>query len=396
MVKGMRSSRRRWAHGGVWAGAALIAAALALAGCSKGTNAANAAGGAGAMRAMPVAVTTLAARPVEQSSRYVATLKSRRSATIYSQVSGYIRRIAVRSGDLVRPGQLLMLVDPLKQQATVGSQISARDAQAATVQYDLQQLRRQEALFEAQVASRQDLDQARATYQAAKAQLEALDAQVKEQQVQLEYYHIAAPMEGIVGDIPVHVGDLVQDTTPLTTVDQRGPLQVYVYVPVEQAPRLKPGLPVKLLDANDNVVAQSRINFVSPQVDSATQTVLAKADVSDDQGRLRNLQFVTAEIVWGVESHITVPVLDVQRLNGMIFAFLAEPRGNGFAAAQVPIQVGPIVGNDYVVLSGLKPGDKLITSGLQFLVHGMPVLPMTGPPGGAPGAPGAPGAGARR
>ncbi len=362
-------------------GAALLAAALALAGC-KNSDAPTARAAAGE-RAMPVQVQALAAHSVEQTTRYAATLKSRRTASIYSQVTGYIRTIDVRSGDAVRAGQVLMGVDPLKQQATVGSQIGARDAQAATVAYDLQQLRRQEALYEAQVASRQDLDQARASYSAAKAQLDALNAAVKEQQVQLQYYRIAAPRNGIVGDIPVHVGDLVQNTTLLTTVDQPGSLEVYVYVPVQQAPQLRLGLPVRVLDAAGNMLAASRLDFISPQVDNATQTILVKATVPDDRGRLRTQQYVTAELVWGAQSHITIPVLTAQRINGLFFAFLAEPRGNGYAAAEVPIQVGPVVGNDYVVLSGLKPGDKLITSGLQFIVNGMPVMPMSGPPPGA-------------
>lgn len=381
MVTASRTFCRRPAF--AWLLAAAGALLLVACGQPRDPQAAQ----AGAMRAMPVAVLSVAPRSVSQSTTYSATLKSRRSTTIYPQVTGYIRSIAVRSGDAVHVGQPLMVIDPLKQQATVGSQISARDAQAATVAYDLQQLRREEALYEAQVTSRQELDQARSTYTAAKAQLDALSAQVTEQQVQLQYYRITSPLTGTVGDIPVHLGDLVQNTTLLTTVDQPGNLEVYVYVPVEQAAQLHRGLPVQLLDGNGNVLAQSRIDFISPQVDDASQTVLVKAAVGDDHGRLRTLQYITARIVWGAETHIVIPVLSAIRLNGLFFAFVAKPQGKGAVAAEVPIQVGPIVGNDYVVLGGLQPGDKLIVSGTQFLVDGMPVMPMTGPPPGAPAAP---------
>lgn len=375
--------------------AALLAPALAalLAGCGKGSDS-HAAAPAGP-RALPVAVVPLAPVSVPQSTQYAATLKSRRSAVINSQVTGYIQRIAVRSGDRVRAGQLLMVVDPLKQQATVGSQVSARDAQAATVAFDLQQLRREEALYEDKVASRQDLDQARSTYENAKAQLDSLNAQVKAQQVQLQYYRIVAPLTGIVGDIPVHLGDYVTDTTQLTTVDQPGNLEVYIYVPVERAADLRLGLPVALFNGAGQVVARSSLSFISPQVDNATQTILTKAVVSDDHGLLRTLQYVTARITWGAQTHIVIPVLSAVRLNGAFFAYIAQPKDGGYVAAEEPIQVGPIVGNSYVVESGLNPGDKLIVSGTQFLVNGMPVMPMSAPPGGPPKPGGSPGASRR-
>ncbi len=120
--------------------------------------------------------------------------------------------------------------------------------------------------------SKQDLDQAKSTLDAAQAQMDSLDAQVREQQVQLHYYKVVAPRSGIVGDIPVHVGDRVTTTTQLTTVDQPGSLEAYVYVPIEHSSQLKMNLPVQVLDSDGKVLADSRISFISPQVDNTTQT----------------------------------------------------------------------------------------------------------------------------
>ena len=183
---------------------------------------------AGGMPAMPVKVIDAKAVPVNDTSEYVATLKSRDSAVIMPQVEGLVTQIFVDSGDRVAAGGALMEIDPLKQQATVKSQESARAAQQASLNLAKQQYERTQGLAAAGVVSKQDLDQAKATLDAAQAQMDSLEAQVNEQQVQLHYYKVVAPRAGMVGDIPVRVGDRVTTTTQLTTVDQPGSLEAYV------------------------------------------------------------------------------------------------------------------------------------------------------------------------
>src|SRR5579859_3067790 len=191
----------------------LLAAGLAAtAGCSKGA-APNAQ--AGGFHAMPVKVMEAKAVSVNDASEYVATLKSRDSAVIMPQVEGQVTQIFVHSGDRVKAGGELMEIDPLKQQATVKSQESARAAQQAQLNWTKQQYERTQGLSAAGVVSRQDLDQAKANLDAAQAQMDALEAQVREQQVQLRYYRVISQRAGIVGDIPVRVGDRVTTTTQL-------------------------------------------------------------------------------------------------------------------------------------------------------------------------------------
>ena len=233
-------------------------------------------------------------------------------------------------------------------------------------------------LSSAGVVSKQDLDQARATLDAAQAQMEALDAQVHEQEVQLRYYKVVAPRSGIVGDIPVRVGDRVTTTTQLTTVDQPGGLEAYVYVPVERSSQLRMNLPVQVVDSSGKVLADTRVSFISPQVDNTTQTVLIKARIANGNDALRQMQFIRARVVWGTHQNPEVPILAVTRLAGQYFAFVAEPQSSGaFAAKQRPLTIGATVGNDYEVKSGIKPGDKVIISGTQFLMDGAPVIPQS-------------------
>ena len=354
----------------------LLCAALAVTpACSKKTAQNPQAGG---MQAMPVKVMEAKAVPVNDASEYVATLKSRDSAVIMPQVEGQVTQINVHSGDRVTAGSALMEIDPLKQQATVKSQESARAAQQAQLNWAKQQYQRAEGLSAAGVVSKQDLDQAKAAMDAAQAQMDALDAQVREQEVQLHYYKVVAPRGGIVGDIPVRVGDRVTTMTQLTTVDQPGSLEAYVYVPIERSSQLKMNLPVQVLDSSGRVLADTRVSFISPQVDNNTQTVLVKARIANGNDALRQSQFIRARLVWGTHQNPEVPILVVSRLAGQYFAFVAEPQSGGtYVAKQRPLSIGETVGNNYEVRDGIKPGDKVIVSGTQFLQDGAPVVPMS-------------------
>ncbi|MGA1987624.1 MAG: efflux RND transporter periplasmic adaptor subunit [Candidatus Sulfotelmatobacter sp.] len=355
--------------------AVALAASVATIGCS--TNAAQNPHAAGP-QGMPVKVLEAKAMPVDDASEYVATMKSRDSAVIMPQVEGQITQILVHSGDRVEAGTPMMEIDPLKQQATVKSQESARAAQEANLVLAKQQYQRTQGLAAAGVVSKQELDQAKSTLDAAQAQMESLDSQVREQEVQLHYYRVVAPRSGIVGDIPVRVGDRVTTTTQLTTVDQQGSLEAYVYVPIEHSGQLKMGLPVQVVDGDGKVLADSRVSFISPQVDNTTQTVLVKARITNGNDALRQSQFIRARVVWGTHKNPEVPILAVSRLGGQYFAFVAEAQNGGaFVARQKPLTIGQTVGNDYEVQDGIKPGDKIIVSGTQFLLDGAPVIPLS-------------------
>jgi multidrug efflux pump subunit AcrA (membrane-fusion protein) len=122
------------------------------------------------------------------------------------------------------------------------------------------------------------------------------------------------------------------------------------------------------------VVATSRIEFVSPQVDERTQSVLVKAPVAAGQG-FRTQQFMRAQIVWSSEPALTIPALAVTRVNGQYFLYVAEQQDGALLAKQRLVHVGPLLGNEYVVVEGLKPGERVVTSGIQRLGDGVPVAP---------------------
>jgi RND family efflux transporter MFP subunit len=351
----------------------LSAAVALMAGCGQKDAAKGAPGTPPG--GMPVQVRVVKSDTIPDTTEYLSVLKSRHSANINPQVEGQITKIFVKSGDRVKAGQPLLEIDPLKQKATVSSQEAARAAQEANAQLAKVNFERAKRLSEAGVISKADFDAAQSNYESAVAQLKSLDEQVNTQRVELHYYMVSAPMDGIVGDIPVHIGDRVAVTTLLTTVDEPGALEAYIYVPVDHSHGLKVGLPVKLLNASGELLTDTSITFVSPQVDSETQTVLAKAAVpnANTQSRLRISQQVRVQIAWGKRQAPTVPFLNLTRINGQYFVFVAANEGKGAVARQKLVKIGETVGNNVEILDGIKPGDHLIVSGTQFLQDGAPV-----------------------
>ena len=198
-------------------------------------------------QAMPVKTETVSLAAVPRADEYVATIKSRRSASIQPQVDGSLTRILVKSGDHVRAGQILMTIDPLKQQATVDQQRSTEAQKKATFDYNKTEVERQKGLYEGGVTSKQNYDLAVQAYENSKADWEAAKAARVTQERQLAYYNLVAPFSGIVGDIPVHIGDYVSQQTLLTTVDENADLEAYIYIPTERSRDIRPALPVQIV-----------------------------------------------------------------------------------------------------------------------------------------------------
>jgi len=352
------------------AGVSLVLTICLLAGCSKPPAPPP------PMQATPVQVQPVSLSPVPNSDTYVATIKSRRSSTMQPQVDGNLTKILVHSGEAVKAGQVLMQIDPLKQVATLESQQGTQAQKKALYEYNERELDRQKKLYEAGVTSKQAYDQELQAFQNAKADYDSSAALTATQKQQLGYYQIRAPFAGVVGDIPVHLGDYVSPTTVLTTVDENADLEAYIYIPTDRASQVRMGLPVELLGSDGSVLAKSTISFLSPEVDNGLQSILAKAEIPKSQQMLRNLQLVNARVIWSTAPKPTVPVLAVVRVGGQPFVFVAAQKGDGYAAHQVAVTLGDTVGNTYPVLTGLNPGDKVILSGLQFLQEGVPVKPL--------------------
>lgn len=357
---------------------------------------------------------------VDESSEYVAKLDSPRSVTLRPQIEGRVSQIFAEEGQRVAAGTPILQVNPEEQAAAVNSVSAAADAaraevenskgtlasleaertsKLADVQFNQREYERYASLAAQGAVSRQVRDQYTNRIQTARASLAATNKQIQaqratvtqseksvrqaqantqEQQVQLRYFKIAAPFTGIVGDIPVKLGDLVDTSTQLATVTQNQFLNVNISVPIERAPQLRLGLPVELIVQGQRV-GTSQVFFISPNTSSETQSVLVKSRFDNAKGQLRADSFVQARVIWNQRPGVLIPATAVTRLAGQTFVYVAqEKQSQGksqFIAQQKPVKLGDIRGNNYQVIKGLQPGDEIITSGLLNLRNGAPIVP---------------------
>ena len=179
-------------------------------------------------------------------------------------------------------------------------------------------MERQRKLYAEGVTSKQSLDLAVQAYENAKADWEASTAARAAEQRQLAYYNVTAPFSGVVGDIPVHVGDYVSPQTLLTTVDENADLEAYIYIPTERAADIRMGLPVQIVTSTGELIENTKIYFISQQVDNASQGILVKAPVHGSLDKFRNAQLVKARVIWSTAPTPTVPVLAVTRIGGTV------------------------------------------------------------------------------
>jgi len=357
----------------------LVLIGFAATGCQK--KPAAPAAGAG-MQGLPVQIATVKLEPVAQSSEYVATIKSRRSATLEPQVQGMLTQIRVHSGDRVKAGQVMMEIDPHQQLAAVEAARGTERQKKALYDYNAIEVERQRKLFEAGVTSRDVYDQARQAFDNAKADYDSAVGLRKTQEQLLAFYTIRAPFDGVVGDVPLHVGDFVAPMSSppsvLTTVDEGKDLEAYIYIPTERSSEVRKGLDVDLTDTSGKLLEKTKIDFLSPEVDPTMQEILVKAPVHVAPELLRTAQIVKAKVIWSTKPMAVVPVLAVTRQGGQSFVFVVREQGGHTFAIQTSVTLGDTVGNAYSIASGLNAGDKVIVSATQFLVNGMPVIPLPG------------------
>ncbi len=335
---------------------------------------------------MSVELLVMEPRLVRDTSDYLAVLSSRSSVALYPQVVGHVGKIFVKPGERVKAGASLVEIDPTQPRAILEQLSATRTLKEAALRNAEQRAKRASSLFGEGLVSQQDFDQAKSERDIAAADMSAAEAQMHAQASQLRYFTIAAPFDGTVGDVPVKLGDLVTAITKVTTIDQNAMLEAYVNVPVERAKELGPESRVELLDDRGEMASESPVTFVADQAAADTQSVLIKALFANTTS-LRAAQSVRARVVWRTRPGLRLPTTAVVRQSGQTFAFVAEGETGATVAKQRAVTLGAIDGSEYVVVSGLKAGDRVILSSVQKLHEGAPVAaasrsaaPAAGPP----------------
>ncbi|HEX6494931.1 MAG TPA: efflux RND transporter periplasmic adaptor subunit [Acidobacteriaceae bacterium] len=378
-------------HHTLHAGCASATVLLLLAGLALVAGCSSPAKGGGPPQYPPpeVTTTTVEQKDVPVYGEWVANLDGYTNAQIQPQVTGYLIRQDYKEGSQVRKGEVLYEIDPRPFQAAL-DQAKGQLAQAKA-QLQLAQIntKRDTPLAEARAIARSQLDNDLQTQAADEASVTAQEAAVETAQLNLGFTKVRSLLDGIAGIATTQVGSLVTQSTVLTTVSQVQPIKVYFaiseqeYLALSNKVRSAGGsdllhsadrVPIELTLSNGNVYpAKGRIIFVDRGISANTGTIRVAAAFANPQSLLRPGQYgrvrAQTELQRGA---LLVPQRAVTQLQGSYQVAIVNPDNKVHIQA---VEIGPQIGSDWVITSGLKPGEQVVIEGNGKLVDGIPVHP---------------------
>ena len=380
--------------------------------------------------AVSVKLAEVEAGEIRESSEFIATLQSLRSASIQANTQGKVSQIFVKVGSQVAAQAPLLQINSQNQSIQTSNTNSSNLGSLQTTEQQLQNANNQLQVLESQrlsllknvssnqekyekysnlaeqgAISRQAKDEYEQQLTAAKTNLSNLDTQIKTQQItvsnlekilqqaqinpqnkipqptpqQLQDNKINAPFAGTVTNISVKVGDLVNPATRIATVTQNQPLEVDIPVSFEKKTQLRKGMPVELINAQSENIGTGKVFFIAPEVNQDTRTVLVKALFDNKEGKMQAGQFARARINWSQDSGLLIPNQAVFRIAGEAFVYVAEKLNPTLTTPQLvvkqkQVKLGKAVDNKFQVIEGLQPGEKVVVSKLLNIKDGEIVM----------------------
>jgi membrane fusion protein, multidrug efflux system len=326
--------------------------------------------------------------PTTLYEEYSASLEGKRDIEIRPQVEGYLEKIFIDEGAYVKAGQPLFKVNDriyVEQLNNAKAALAAAKANLANAQINVTRLT---PLVENNVVSDVQLKTAQAGYDAAAASVVQAEAMVRHAETNLGYTLIKAPSTGYIGRIPLKSGSLVGLSTPepLTVLSEIG--EVYAYFSLSEQDflqfknqfpgstieeKLKQFPPVELV-LPDNTIhpKKGKVQTISGQFNNTTGSISLRASFPNEGGLLRSGNTGRIRVPRTFASALLVPQEATYELQDKVFVFILSDSNK---VASVPITVGGSSGNFYVVEKGVKPGDKIVYSGLDRLKEGMMIQP---------------------
>src|SRR5271168_84068 len=338
---------------------------------------------------IPVTVATVEQRDVSLYGDWVATLDGFVNAQIQPQVSGYMIKQDYREGSVVQSGQVLFEIDPRPFQATLDQaegQLAQARAQLGLADINVM---RDTPLAKARAIAQSQLDNDVQQQAAQIAAVRTAEANVEQAQLNLGFTKVRSLVTGIAGRAMTQVGNLVSQSTALTTVSQVNPIKVYFSISEQEylglSGRVKAGGKVDLLMSGNTIPLQltlgdgniypykGQIVFVDRQVNPQTGTIQIAGSFPNSQNLLRPGQF--GRIKAETEVHHDALLIPQRAVNELQGSYQVAVVGFGNIVQIRSVALGPQLGSDLIITSGINPNERVVTEGVSKLKDGMRVSP---------------------
>ena len=355
----------------------VIAIGFALAACSEGDARQGAKGAAAA--AVPVSVLEVAPREVPVAFESVGRTEGSREVQVRARVTGILERQLYREGDAVPAGAALFRIERAPFEIELAQSRGALAQEAAKQELARQELERLKGLADRRAISQKEADQAASAVRQGEGAVQMAEARVRQAELNLSYTDVAAPISGITGRAQQSIGSLVSpgaDAGLLTTLTLANPIWVRFALSEAEFARLRAAdqknvlVRLEMADGREFPTA-GKLNFSGSTVDPSTGTVQMRAEVANPKLGLLPGQFVRVRVIAGSQQAIVVPQTAVMQNEGGRYVWVALADGK---AVQRPIRAGNWLGGDWVVLEGLKPGERVVVDNLVRLRPGVSVV----------------------
>jgi len=334
-----------------------------------------------------VLVTEAAARDVPVYREWIGTIDGSENAEIRAKVQGYLIKRSYDEGSLVKKGTPLFQIDPRPFEAALAEAKSQLEQAKAIKLAAIAERERSNQLFSQKVISEQEHTNKTQLAESNIAKVAALEANVHQAELNVEFCNITSPVDGIVGIAKAQVGDLVGtgSNVLLTSVSTLDPAKILFPVseadylaaykraeetlkkPLEERPK---NFELILADGS-NFPQKAKLLSVDRQVQASTGTILVTALVENPGGVLRPGFYARARVIADVlKGAVVVPQRAVSEVQG---SYQVGVIGADGKAEIRPVKVGARTGSDWVISSGLKPGEKVVVEGLQKIKAGAQV-----------------------
>lgn len=353
------------AKSGAWTAGVLVLAVAAGGGLYwKFGGAQHKGGWAMAPAKVAVAPVLQADFPVALSG--IASLEATRQVLVPAEVDGRVAQILFTPGERVRAGQLLVQLNDAPEQGELARlQAQARNARAL--------LERTRRLVPQQAATREQLDQAQADYDQAAGEIKRIQALIEQKRVK-------APFDGVLGVRRVHLGQFARAGDPLVSLTDAASVYANITLPEQALGALRMGQPVSItVDAHAGRIFEGTVTTIEPQVDPASRTVRVQATLANADGALAAGMFAHGQVMLPARPGVlTVPETAISYSAYGDSVYVVTPPKAGDTSApptvtQAYVQTAERVRGRVVATKGVKPGDRVVTSGQLRLHNGAPV-----------------------
>jgi len=368
--------------------ALLLSFGAVLASCGgKDDKAAQAAAAAAMPQQYPVFA--VSAEATTLNSDYPATIQGIENVDIRPKVDGFIERIFVDEGAVVKEGQLLFTINAPQYEQQVRTAAAAISGAEADVNAAQLQVNKTKPLVDKDIISKYELESAQLTLQSRRAALAQAKAALVNAKVNLGYTRITSPVNGVVGTLPFKAGSLVSGTSaqPLTTISNTSKVYAYFSLNEKQlldfsstykgktlAEQMKNIPPVTLVLADGSIYAQNgKIESINGQINTSTGSASLRATFPNASSQLKNGASALVRIPQHIDNVILIPQKSTTDLQGKKFVYVL---GDSAKVVNTPIEVMQVTKDKfYVVTKGLKAGDKVVLEGFQSLRDNTKIKP---------------------